>query len=534
MALRALVKKEFRLLVRDRLSAGILLLMPLFCIIVLGLLLGEGFGQKTDNRLRVSLVDQDQGYTLRACTAQLAATPLSPLGGLSGVALHSLEPWSRVVQRDLAESDIRVELVVSVEEANRLVASGRRAAVLILGPQFSEQVDNCSFLGDGINPFFRDGVDVKALDAKLLRDETQATAAAIIDQVGQVTLLRVILPWMIGRAFERLSEPSFIDILGRAVKLPVPAQFKFLLNTLRKPMPGEKLDPERISLQEMLDIAAGADANAGAIYRQKVGSGVQQALSAQFPKYNLTGKTWASLTKSEPREGRGSEAVKFTDEAGKGFLNRGAARYQILVPAYTVLFSFALVLTVGWLFVMERRQGTLKRLRAAPVTRGEVLLGKLLPCLALSAFQGFFLLAAGKLVFNMSWGPDSWPWWRQVLMLAPVVLSTSLAAMGLAMFVAALARSEMQVAIIGSLLFLFLGLISGCLIPRELMPEGMTQVSHITPHAWALDAYRQLLQRSAPGADIVPNLEIVGKSCAVLTGFGLGFLALAWSLLRLD
>ena len=35
-----------------------------------------------------------------------------------------------------------------------------------------------------------------------------------------------MLPWMIGRAFEKLSEPSFIDMLGREVRLPslIPGQ----------------------------------------------------------------------------------------------------------------------------------------------------------------------------------------------------------------------------------------------------------------------------------------------------------------------
>ena len=33
-------------------------------------------------------------------------------------------------------------------------------------------------------------------------------------------------------------------------------------------------------------------------------------------------------------------------------LHRGAARYQILVPSYTVMFAFMLVLTVGWLLPM--------------------------------------------------------------------------------------------------------------------------------------------------------------------------------------
>src|SRR6202035_5210948 len=98
------------------------------------------------------------------------------------------------------------------------------------------------------------------------------------------------------------------------------------------------------------------------------------------------------------------------------------------------MFAFFLVLTVGWLFVSERRQGTLKRLRAAPISRAQILLGKMVPCYLLSVTQGLLLLVAGKLVFAMSWGQD--PFW-----LLPVVLCTSLAAVGLALLVAALART---------------------------------------------------------------------------------------------
>jgi ABC-2 type transport system permease protein len=134
----------------------------------------------------------------------------------------------------------------------------------------------------------------------------------------------------------------------------------------------------------------------------------------------------------------------------------------------------------------------------------------------------------------MAWGPENWSLGRQVLWLTPVVLTTSLAAMGLAMFLAALVRTEIQVALVGSLLVLFLALISGCLIPRELMPEAMKDVGRVTPHAWALDAYRQLFVRPAPGVELSPNLAIVTRSCLVLTGFGVGFLGLAWGLLRLD
>ena len=52
--------------------------------------------------------------------------------------------------KDLAEAaNIQVELIATREEADRLVRSGRRAAVLILGPKFSKRLQRCSFLAAG-------------------------------------------------------------------------------------------------------------------------------------------------------------------------------------------------------------------------------------------------------------------------------------------------------------------------------------------------------------------------------------------------
>ena len=445
MLVWALAKKDLRLLIRDPRAMVVLLAMPLIFIMVLGASLGEGFGQKPDDRLRISIVDLDVGYQ-------------DP----TGKDPAPKTPWSKIVQRDLNQTaGIRLEIIPTLEEAQQLVTNSKRAAVLVFGPKFSERMTRSSFMPGGVNPLFRDGVDLEQLDAHLLRDPTQLTAGSIIDQVGQVTMLRVVLPWMIGRAFERIG-----DRMGRIV---------------------------------------------------------QHALTQMFPSYNLTGKTWSALTRSEPRTEGGAEISVYEPLEGTGLLGRGAQRYQILVPSYTVMFAYFLVLTVGWLFVAERRQGTLKRLRAAPLSRSQILLGKLLPCFVLSLTQGLFLLAAGKLVFAMSWGPE--PWW-----LLPVVFSTSLSAMGMALLVAAIARTEAQVAIYGTLLVLVLAGISGCLMgDREMMPENMQQLSLITPHAWALIAYRQLLANAGP-----PNLALVGQSCLVLTGFGLGFIFLAWCFLRLD
>jgi ABC-type multidrug transport system permease subunit len=532
-----LSKKELRLLLRDPRAAVLLLGMPLLFILILGLLLGEGFGQNPDKRLRVSYVDLDEGLPpdyftgsyVREAAAWLVETPGSaPIGGpLLAAAVRSRRfppgKWSDVVIRDLQETaEIRLEPIPDRETAERLIRDSRRPAVLVLGPQFSRRMAVCSFLSDGINPFFRDGVKIDEIGAELLRDETQATTAAVIEQVVQVSLLRVTLPWMIGKAFEKIGEEQFIELLGNRVRLPVPKGAELLFR-----MKGVQLEEGKASLNQALHVAA-PNAEAENEYRGKVGIGVQEALKQQFAKYDLTGKTWAALTRAPEHTGAGAEVQGFVDEGGLGPLKRGASIYKTLVPAYTVMFSFALILIVGWLFVSERRRGTLKRLRAAPVTRPQLLLGKFLPCLTLAVAQGVFLLAAGKLVFGLSWGPDSWSLALQAAALLAVVVTTALAAMGLAMLVAALARTEMQVAIYGAVLVLALGLVGGCVVPRDMMPQAAQEVSQWTPHGWALNAYQQLMMRTEP------NLSIIAASAAKLSLFGAACLGLAWQALRLE
>jgi ABC-type Na+ efflux pump permease subunit len=474
MATWTLAKKDLRLLLRDPRALVILLGMPFIFILVLGMSLGEGFGQKPDDRLPVPVVDLDRG--------------VSQAGG-------KVERWADVVRTDLAQTaKIRVEVIDDEAEARRLVDDGKRPAVLIFGPFFSERVARSSFLADGINPFYRDGVDLKALDVTLYKNPTQLTGASIIEQVAQGTLLRVVLPWMIGRAFEKIGDPAFLALLGKEKDLPGTVKL-FLTSPL---VPAQQ--------------------------KQQLGVGLQHAIQNLFPKYNLTAKTWAALTRSEPvPPGSGAGTKHYQGEGGSGWLNRGAIRYQLLVPSYTVMFAFFLVLTVGWLFVAERRQGTLKRLRAAPLSRTQILLGKLLPCYALSVAQGFILLGAGRVVFGMNWGPH--PLW-----LVPLVLATSLAAMGMALLVAAVARTETQVSIYGTLLVLVLAGLSGAMMGnRELMPEQMQTISRITPHAWALDAYNELLLNLED-----PKTWIIARACGVLAAFGVGFIVLAWCFLRLD
>ncbi len=546
MAVFTLAAKDLRLLLRDPRSAVILLVTPLLLILVLGLALGEGFGEKPDERLRISIVNLDRG--------------------LPGNVTFPEKRWSEVVIDDIsATQDIRIEIITDRAEAERLIAKNRRAAVIVFEEDFSERMHRCSFLTHAdpppVNPLGRDGVRLDQLGATLLTDKTQPVSASIIEQVTQVTLLRVVIPWMIGKAFARVGDDKFMELVGARLMdvKPVPpevlaeldpvvqklllaltedTQFKALVATeflkkdfLKVTGDAEVIDRRKKEFREAIHQAfwnpknvelrkrIGKEIAFGEVLtpsvRKQIGPTVKSGVGDLFSNYNFEATQWADLVKSDARKGSAANRVEYKDTAGSGVLNRGALRYQILVPSYTVMFAFFLVLSVGWLFVAERKHGTLVRLRAAPLTRAQILMGKLLPCLVVSLLQGGFLLAAGRLLFGMTWGS------RPELLL-PLVASTSFAAVGLAILVASVARTETQVAVYGTLLVLVLGGVSGSLMPRDLMPEQMKTISLVTPHAWALDAYNQLL--ATPN----PDVSAVLTACAALCTFGAVFTALAW------
>src|SRR5437016_9249350 len=100
MPLWTLISKEFRLLLRDPWSALLLLAMPLLFILILGLLLGESFGQKADDRQRVSIVDLDEGLSpeqpagIREAVSWLAATPATvPLAAVTLAESNRASPF---------------------------------------------------------------------------------------------------------------------------------------------------------------------------------------------------------------------------------------------------------------------------------------------------------------------------------------------------------------------------------------------------------------------------------------------------------
>lgn len=186
--------------------------------------------------------------------------------------------------------------------------------------------------------------------------------------------------------------------------------------------------------------------------------------------------------------------------------------YQTLVPGYTVMFTFFLVNIMGRSFISERELGTLRRLRMAPITPTELLIGKTAPFFVISVFQNAVLFGIGRVVFGMSWGLTPW-------LLIPIIIATALAATALGLLVAALVRTDSQVSAYGNFLVITMAGVSGCFMPRDWLPEILERISLATPHAWALIAFDEVFD------DHRPALGIVFRSCGMLVGFAAAFFA---------
>ncbi|NQV29022.1 MAG: ABC transporter permease [Rhodopirellula sp.] len=224
----------------------------------------------------------------------------------------------------------------------------------------------------------------------------------------------------------------------------------------------------------------------------------------------LLGKSTTEDLESKHGDIEPSDVQPIVDSIGKASAvdedqssDPGNPVYQTLVPAYTVMFAFFLVPIMGRSFISERELGTLKRLRIAPISSLDLVLGKTIPFLIISLAQSAALFLFGRLLFGMSWGIQPW-------LLIPIVGCTSLAATGMGLLIATLVRTDSQVSAYANFLVITMAGISGCFMPREWLPEIMQKVSLATPHAWSLIAYHEALTTQ------VPDVLKIARACGVL------------------
>jgi ABC-2 type transport system permease protein len=150
----------------------------------------------------------------------------------------------------------------------------------------------------------------------------------------------------------------------------------------------------------------------------------------------------------------------------------------------------------------EKRNGTLRRLTMAPVSKAELLLGKIVPNFAVGLIQAAVLFTIGHFVFGMELGGD-------IPGLVLISAAVAAAATGLGILVAALATTDEQVSGLSTLLIVTLAALGGSMVPLFVMPDFMQAVARLTPHAWALLGYQKLLVGGGTLRDVLPNVGVL-------------------------
>jgi ABC-2 type transport system permease protein len=173
-----------------------------------------------------------------------------------------------------------------------------------------------------------------------------------------------------------------------------------------------------------------------------------------------------------------------------------------LMPGFTIYFVFFLANGVAVTLIMERQEGTLRRMLSAPIARGHILFGKLLARSWLGFLQVLMLYVVGYYTLHYSIGVNP----LGQALIALVCIGT---AAGLGLLIATLGRTQEQIQGMTTLAFLLMGFISGCLIPRAFLPDALQKLSLITPHAWALNAYQDILLRRQPLTAALPDIGVV-------------------------
>jgi ABC-2 type transport system permease protein len=185
---------------------------------------------------------------------------------------------------------------------------------------------------------------------------------------------------------------------------------------------------------------------------------------------------------------------------------RQAGRATFYAAAMAVMFVFFATQYGALAIHSERQAGTLTRLLAAPIAPGSILFGASLASLALGLVAMTVLWVVTTFLVGASWGSPA--------IVASLIVSAVIAATGLAMLVATLARTPQQAGALIAVIALSMAAIGGVFLPLSQAPATLVTLSQITPHAWFLRGIDTLADPAATFADVLPSI-------VVLLGMGL-------------
>ncbi|MGD8176188.1 ABC transporter permease [Marinimicrobium sp. ARAG 43.8] len=196
---------------------------------------------------------------------------------------------------------------------------------------------------------------------------------------------------------------------------------------------------------------------------------------------------------------------------------------QQSVSAWLIFAMFFIAIPISTTVVQERQNRTLMRLHALGVSPWHFCGAKLLPYLAVNLLQLTAMLAIGTWLLPLL-GAQGLSWQGvSVSALAIIGLCTSLTALSLASLIAALARSVEQATVASGAFNILAAALGGIMVPAFVMPPPMQTLSLLSPLAWSLDGFLEVLVRGGGLTDTLPNsaLMLIASGLMGLTAVSL-------------
>lgn len=194
------------------------------------------------------------------------------------------------------------------------------------------------------------------------------------------------------------------------------------------------------------------------------------------------------------------------------------------IPGNAVMFVLLIALTYGSASISaERTSGNLRRLVTAPVSRAEIIAGKIAGRFVVSALQITVLVVVGVIAnrtVGIFIGDHPVQTWLVLLLFAATVAPLGVALGGWI-------TEPDRAANIGVILTMVMAAFGGCYWPIEVVSKPLKTVALLFPTGWTMRALHGLISFGQSLSEIAPNL-------VALAGFAMVFTALAARSLKVD
>ncbi len=223
-------------------------------------------------------------------------------------------------------------------------------------------------------------------------------------------------------------------------------------------------------------------------------------------------RSWSSRIEMQGR----SVAPPVTAESRVWFNEELESRNMIVPGLVAVIMMVIAAMLTSLTIAREWERGTMEQLAATPVSRVEVVFGKLLPYLAIGLVDVVVSSLLGVLLFGVPFRGSAF-----LLMMLSFFFLTG--ALGLGMFISAVAKSQVlatQLAMVGT--FLPTLLLSGFMFSIESMPAPLRAISYLIPARYFLVVTRGIFLKGV-GVEV---LRVQGQLMLAFAAVGIALAVL--------